>query len=243
MKIRFLGTGGGRPHPERMTSSTLIEGPEGALLLDAGEGSARRLVHPGYWTQDVRSILITHRHVDHLSGLPLLLSMYKNTKRTTPLEIHVHHDLMQPLRQWIDALKVGNEHQTCDLIWCELEQGQFSPASGHDGFIWRNDHLPPSDMGGCYSLALTVDGDRWVFSGDLETFDSVLPYLDDTQVLVLESRHIDVEDGVKRALQAGVDRVILTHVGPELEPWPMDGAMWAQDNWTIDTKSFLKEGD
>jgi phosphoribosyl 1,2-cyclic phosphodiesterase len=242
-KIRFLGTSAGNPHPDRLTSSTLIEGPNGALLLDAGEGCSHRLVQPDHWSQEVRSILVTHRHTDHLAGLPMLLSGYKGTKRTMPLEIHVHRDLMLPLRSWIETLKLGDEHLSCELTWVPLEQGGYSPASGHDGFIWQNDHLPASDMGGCHSLALTLEGERWVFSGDLTNFNSIEPYLDSTRVLVLESRHIEVETAVDRALGRGVEHVVLTHVGHDMNPWPIQGATWAHDNLILDTRSFSGEGD
>ncbi len=242
-RVRFLGTSAGNPHPERLTSSILIEGPKGALLLDAGEGCSHRIAQPAEWAQEVRSILITHRHTDHLAGLPMLLSGYKGAKRTNPLEIHVHRDLMKPLREWIETLKLGDEHQKCDIGWVDLEQGSFTPASGHDGFIWQNDHLSPLDTGGCHSLALNLDGDRWVFSGDLEKFSVVERYLDETRVLVLESCHVDVENAVKAALKKGVERVILTHVAADLEPWSINGAVWAHDNWVVDTKSFPREGE
>ncbi|MCB2213693.1 MBL fold metallo-hydrolase [bacterium] len=238
MKFRFLGTGAGNPHPSRMTSSTLIEGSNGSLLLDAGEGCSQRLVEPDRWSQEVRSIVITHRHVDHHSGLPMLLSGYKGAQRRTPLEIHVHPDLMEPLRTWIDTLKQGDQHQPFELSWVPLQEGTFRPASGHDGFIWKNDHLAPDDLGGCHSLALNVAGDRWVFSGDIGSFASIEPYLDDTKGLIVESRHADPEESVTRAHKRGVKHIILTHVARDLTPFPIEGARWAEDNLVVDTNEF-----
>ncbi len=226
-----------------MTSSTLIEGPNGALLLDAGEGCSQRLVEADSWSQEVRSVLITHRHADHHSGLPMLLSGYKGEGRKAPLEIHVHQDLMSPLRSWMKTLKLDDEHQSCELSWLPLQEGIFTPASGHDGFIWRNDHLPADDYGGCHSLALNLDGDRWVFSSDIGSFASIEAYLEDTRVLVLESCHIDPVTAVSGAMKRGVERVILTHVPCNLEPFPVEDAIWAQDNMIIDAASFPREGN
>ena len=235
MKFRFLGTGSGNPHPKRKTSSILIEGPYGGLLLDAGEGCSQRLLEPEIWTQEVRSVLITHRHVDHHAGLPMLLSGYKGFGRKTTLEIFAAPPLLKWLQSYCESMKLGQEYQPFDLVWRPLKPGRFAPANGARGEVWQNDHLPESDFGGSYSVTLQLDGRKWLFSADIDTFESIRPHLNNVYGLVIDSHHVKPEESVMSARKLGVREIVLSHVAPKTKVREIDGAIWAKDNMIIDT--------
>ncbi|MBS1262512.1 MAG: Ribonuclease BN [Calditrichaeota bacterium] len=237
MIFRFLGTGSGDPHPRRMTSATLIEGPRGGLLLDAGEGCSQRLAERDRWSQAVRTVLITHRHTDHLAGLPMLLSGYKGAGRTEPLEVLAPPILREALETWLNVLHLGPDDQPFELDFRYLEAGELRAESGHRGHVWLNDHLDPGDTGGSHSLRLELSGASWLFSGDIESFASIEEWVQGARGLVVETRHIDPRESVMRARNAGVDTILLTHVSPDLDPFPIEGAIWVEDNMLIDTDS------
>jgi phosphoribosyl 1,2-cyclic phosphodiesterase len=53
----------------------MIEGESGSLLLDAGLSAKEimsRLSHAGKRADDIRAILVTHEHADHISGVDVL---------------------------------------------------------------------------------------------------------------------------------------------------------------------------
>lgn len=86
--ITLLGTGGPKPDPERMATTTLIQTDGNNYLFDAGRGVTTRLVQAGVKPQDLDAIFITHHHFDHIGNLGELLLSIWNNGRAKPLPIY-----------------------------------------------------------------------------------------------------------------------------------------------------------
>lgn len=85
INVTLIGTGGMIPLPERFLSSCLIEYNGKSILIDCGEGTQISL-HKGKLSMNrIDTILLTHCHADHVSGLPGLLLTIGNQGRTDPL--------------------------------------------------------------------------------------------------------------------------------------------------------------
>lgn len=86
-KIQFCGTGGAIPLPNRRLSSFNLNYQGRNILFDCGEACqiSLRELHSGFKNFDI--IFISHRHGDHLFGLPGLLLTIGNSERTDPLLI------------------------------------------------------------------------------------------------------------------------------------------------------------
>lgn len=85
--VTLIGTGGMVPLPERFLASCLIEYNGKSILIDCGEGTQISL-HKGRLSMSrIDTILITHCHADHVSGLPGLLLTIGNQGRTEPINI------------------------------------------------------------------------------------------------------------------------------------------------------------
>ncbi|HXZ68670.1 MAG TPA: MBL fold metallo-hydrolase, partial [Alphaproteobacteria bacterium] len=72
----MLGTAGG-PGVVRQRSepASLLVVDGKPYLIDAGESVARQIVLAGFQVAQVRTIFITHHHIDHNAGLPALVSL------------------------------------------------------------------------------------------------------------------------------------------------------------------------
>ena len=87
INVTLIGTGGMVPLPERFLASCLIEYNGRSILIDCGEGTQVSL-HKGRLSMSrIDTILITHCHADHVSGLPGLLLTIGNQGRVDPLNI------------------------------------------------------------------------------------------------------------------------------------------------------------
>ena len=87
LEVHVLGTGSARPTPDRAVSGSLIKGPDGIAVIDAGEGFQTRYAHQRRRLRQfavgttlkpsmVDVLAFTHGHLDHTWGaLPWLQSM------------------------------------------------------------------------------------------------------------------------------------------------------------------------
>lgn len=87
MRVQLIGTGLPTPDPMRAGPATLIEIGGRRLLIDCGDGAARRLMQGGTPAHLVDGVLITHLHSDHTLGLPALMAAAWVLGRTHPLRV------------------------------------------------------------------------------------------------------------------------------------------------------------
>lgn len=88
MDVTLLGTGGVMPLPGRALTAAYIRSGPGAVLIDCGEGTQTALREAGLRFKPIETILITHFHADHVSGLPGLLLTMGNEGRRNPVTIY-----------------------------------------------------------------------------------------------------------------------------------------------------------
>ncbi|MFA9423375.1 MAG: ribonuclease Z [Sedimentibacter sp.] len=85
--VTLIGTGGMIPLPDRFLASFLIEYNGKSILIDCGEGTQISLRKGKISMNKIDTILITHCHADHVSGLPGLLLTIGNNGRIKPLNV------------------------------------------------------------------------------------------------------------------------------------------------------------
>ena len=87
LDICLLGTGGMMPLPGRHLTSLMVRCGGESILIDCGEGTQVALRSRGWSSHDISTILLTHFHADHISGLPGLLLTMGNAERKEPVRI------------------------------------------------------------------------------------------------------------------------------------------------------------
>ena len=80
-KIYLLGTASGIPTLNRYNESVAIIVDRDVYLLDAGEPCSASLVRQGIDYNRIRAIFISHMHLDHFNGVPMLIALMQLTKR------------------------------------------------------------------------------------------------------------------------------------------------------------------
>ena len=96
MKLRVLGCSGGVAAGLE-TTSFLIDGD---ILLDSGTGVAGLTMEE---LLQVKDIFITHSHLDHIAGLPLIVdTLFGN--QTEALRVHAHPVTIKALMDHILSL-------------------------------------------------------------------------------------------------------------------------------------------
>lgn len=84
----FCGTGSPLPDPDRAGPCLAVIAGGRMILVDAGEGAARRLNAMGLPPAHIERVLLTHFHSDHIDGLgPLALQRWVQGAAAAPLPL------------------------------------------------------------------------------------------------------------------------------------------------------------
>lgn len=94
-RLVLLGTGAGPiPRKERSQPANLLIVGGRPYLIDAGNGVSRQLAQMGLVPSDVRTVFITHHHIDHNADLGALMSFAwlednkRNDKNAAPIRFY-----------------------------------------------------------------------------------------------------------------------------------------------------------
>lgn len=144
MRLQFLGTGGAfTDFRENYHNNAIVHVEGGVVLIDCGGTAVQSLKELGISVHDVKGVIITHLHGDHIGGLEQLLweryytgpngPSFSSTKVWTTLGIHLDiRDILTPCVQEItksdgkvynDGYKELVDHQTVDPGWSFLAGG------------------------------------------------------------------------------------------------------------------------
>jgi ribonuclease Z len=125
--VGLLGTGGTLPLPERFLSSVLLRCGGQLILIDCGEGTQVSLRKLGWGLKDIGTILISHFHADHVSGLPGLLLTVGNSGRTREEPLTIVGP--KGIQRIVDSLRVIAPHLPYPVKYREM---YGDPADKHD---------------------------------------------------------------------------------------------------------------
>jgi len=183
MRIRILGCSGGIGAGSR-TSAMLVDDD---VLIDAGTGVGDLELEE---IDSIRHVFLTHAHLDHIAGLPMLADSVFDENFTTPLTVYAREETLRALQ----------DHVFNGVIWPDFAR---LPSAGNP--MLRYQVCSPGDtvtinhrnfyavdvMHTVPTLGYTVQNSGGVFavSGDTKTNETLWPVLnacDDLRVLVIE---------------------------------------------------------
>jgi cAMP phosphodiesterase len=183
MRIRILGCSGGIGAGSR-TSAMLVDDD---VLIDAGTGIGDLELDE---IQSIRHVFLTHSHLDHVAGLPMLVDSVFSEDFEQPVTVHAREE----------TLRAVQDHLFNDVIWpdfsrlpsAEKPMLRYQVTSPGDTVtIGHRDFYAVDVMHTVPTLGYTVQNSGGVFavSGDTKTNETLWPVLnacDDLRVLVIE---------------------------------------------------------
>ena len=129
--VCLLGTGGMQPLPGRRLSATLVRVGSGLVLLDCGEGTQVGVREAGWGLRQIKAILLTHMHADHVLGLPGLLLTLANAERGAEEPLTIAGP--EPLLPVLEGLMVVAPRLPYPVQVAVLQGGERFALPGIDG--------------------------------------------------------------------------------------------------------------
>ncbi len=136
------------PLPNRFLTSLCLRYNGSNILIDCGEGTQIALKNTGYSPKPIDTIMFTHYHADHISGLPGFLLSMGNSDRTEPVT------MVGPkgLERVVNALRVIAPELPFDIKFKELhEKDEYFTMNGYEIHAFKVKHNVV-----CYGYSVNV---------------------------------------------------------------------------------------
>lgn len=231
MKITIFGSASGIPEKGKSQTCIGVEVGERIILLDVGEGSASSIAGEGIEVDKIEKIFISHAHVDHFIGLPMLLQYFKRKGRRKTLEVYLPAGHIGMFEKFLPFVYIFKERLGFESKFLPLRAGKLFVFEDLSITVFPTKHLQEyvkyaelygidiSSYGYLIEEKTTRDNGeatkRFLFSSDLYSVEEIKSYLDELDLLVIECSHIEVEDIIELASDFYIPKIVLTHVSPE----------------------------
>ena len=107
LTVTFLGTSSAAPTRGRGLPAIALQREGELILLDCGEGVQRQVMNLGVGLNRETTILVTHLHGDHVTGLLGLLQTMSLAQRSKPVTVVAPAPLLKWLEVTTELLHIG----------------------------------------------------------------------------------------------------------------------------------------
>lgn len=254
MKIVMLGTGNAKAI-ECYNTCFAIDDHGRYLLVDGGGGNGlfKQLNNADIDYDKIDDIFLTHKHLDHLTGVMWLIRMFcQNMKSDSTKRIYGHHEVINILKMMACMLLNEKEvqHIGKGLKIIEVEDGECLEIIGHDFTFFDIRSSKAKQFG--FMLRLEND-EKLVCLGDEPYQPHLKSYADNAKYLLHEAfclysekelfdpygkHHSTVRDACLLANELNVKSLILYHtedknIKRRKELYSMEGQQYFSGNLLI----------
>lgn len=214
-RMVLLGTGTCQLQGHRMASSVLLELGDLRIVFDFGRGVSGRLAGLGLRQDDVRHVVLSHFHPDHLSDLvPYLHAACWSREDPRTADLHIwgppglEVQLMRLLSLFDADTLVRRDRFAVHLH--EVGAGPFTVEGRELLFA----DLPPA---GNHGLKLRHGARTCALTGDSSFHEQEVQFLAGADLAVIDAGHLEDEEILALAAAAQPDLLVCSHLYCELD--------------------------
>ena len=248
--VHLLGTGASISDPHRTTTMLAFSDdahPEASLLVDCGADVLQRWQSVGGRLRDVAGLVLTHRHPDHISGLPLLMEKLWLSDHEGDLPVCGYKETLAQATRCMEAfapVTAGWEGMP------EMAPHEVAQAPG--ATVWNDApwHITstPVNHGDTPTFGIRATHEHGAvvaYSCDTAPCDAVVDLAQGADLLIHEANgagpgHSSMVEAADIARAAGVDRLVLVHLppGPKQEPLQAARDVFPATTLGVEGKSY-----
>jgi len=215
LKVTFVGSGGYIVTADRSCPSILVDGE---LLLDCGFGALKNLRTLNVSLKDLKKLLLTHHHADHVGDLVGLLWAMAMEGRDKPLEVWGPEGTDRLTMDLLEYMNTPPEYTVIKINFRNLAGGETLNGVK----VLKAIHKP-------VNLAYRIErnGKSLCYSGDTSYCEQLISlaskcnllihdavFLDEQREIAVLTNHSTAGEAGRVARAAGVEKLVLFHILP-----------------------------
>jgi len=194
LKVTFMGTGDAYAARHRTNVSLLIHEGDVTFQVECGPTVLQQLDQAGSAPDMVTHMFISHRHGDHLLGLPMFLLLRSMGGAASPLVLLGNPDVIQTGRQLMELVYTELRDRLMGVEWVALPADEQS--SKELSASLRISTLPVPHSPKTPSLGVRLDftksGRSIVYTGDTTFTEEMAQFAAGCDLLVHEANFSEV---------------------------------------------------
>lgn len=234
MKITFLGTNGWYSTPTGDTPCILIDARDRYIVLDAGNGIYKL---DNYIKEDKPiSLLISHFHLDHTSGLHSLAKF----KFKQGIDVYVGAGRSNDFTALVNppfTIGYKKNPENIQALRTKITLHEL-PEEKAANIPYKVEAIKQHHAYGSHGYRIELEGKTIAYTGDCGLTDQARKLAKNADLLIAECSnkktddpdiwgHLDPAQAASLAKECGVKELILTHFGAHLFTTPED-RKWAE---------------
>jgi ribonuclease Z len=146
-EILFLGTSASAPSAKRGLSAQIVKHDEYRFLVDCGEGTQRQILQSGTGFKNLKHILLTHGHLDHILGLGGLMSTFMRWEAIEELDIFAGRSTLDRVHDLLYGVVLRGNDAPMPLRLNEIKPGLFFETNDFTITAFSVTHRGPDCLG------------------------------------------------------------------------------------------------
>ncbi len=124
IRVHVLGSGSGLPGRDRDTTSLLVGTADGWTLVDCPGSVVSKLARLDLAPRDLKRVVLTHNHVDHVYGFPHLVHAMAIAGDEGPLTVYAPRQTLETVEAMVSAHHLhGERYPSLELRAIEIVEG------------------------------------------------------------------------------------------------------------------------
>ena len=223
MRLITVGTGTVVPDPDRASSCYWLEHSGTTIVVDCGAGALQGLPRAGLAWGELGHLAVSHFHPDHIGEIPSLIFALRYglaEPRTQPLEIWGPVGIEQLFEDWARALGRWLLEPGFPVSIREMKLERSYRIGEFKVHVTSTPHTEES-----LALRFEAAGASIGYTGDTGPDDALANFFRGVDLLLAEcslpddlvgDNHLSPSRLARLAAGAEVDRLVVTHVYPQL---------------------------
>jgi ribonuclease Z len=216
-ELLVLGTAASVPDADHDTVGLALRGRDWAVLVDCGGSPLYKLARMGVDLDQIRAVVLTHRHADHIYGLPMLVQGLWLSDREAPLPIYGPAEALTIGRGLLELFDLAERPDMFALEWRPVPRRENRKVLAVEGVEIRStpvDHRAVETLALCFRNLDT--GRTIVYSADTEPCQTLVRLASGADLLIHEATgaqkgHSSPGQAASVAREAGVAQLVLIH--------------------------------